>query len=70
MVRNLYFSRFRIIQNFALRMFIPSFLPSQPLIESLRQRLKRQHCIYNKPELATMRPDCVSACIDPVTYMD
>ena len=24
----------------------------------------------NKPELATMRPDCVSACIDHVTYMD
>ena len=22
----------------------------------------------NKPELATMRPDCVSACIDHVTY--
>ena len=24
----------------------------------------------NKPELAMMRLDCVSACIDRVTYMD
>ena len=26
--------------------------------------------IENKPELATMRPDCVSAYIDHVTHMD
>ena len=26
--------------------------------------------MVNKPELATMRPDYVSACIDHVTYMD
>ena len=24
----------------------------------------------NKPDRATMRPDCVSACIDHVTYME
>ena len=29
-------------------------------------------CVHetNKPELATMRPVCVSACIDHVKYMD
>ena len=26
--------------------------------------------LYNKPDRATMRPDCVSACIDHVTYME
>ena len=33
-------------------------------------RKKMMSLLKNKPELATMRPDCVSACIDHVTYID
>ena len=30
----------------------------------------RVHATKNKPDRATMRPDCVSTCIDHVTYME
>ena len=48
------------------------------MFESLTTRLKRQNVnqslkmtknTKNKPDRTTMRPGCVSACIDHVTYV-
>ena len=33
-------------------------------------RKQRESRERNKPDRATMRPGCVSACIDDVTYME
>ena len=46
------------------------WMPTVPPRGSSGNYVDNSGTLLNKPELATMRPDCVSACIDRVTSMD
>ena len=43
---------------------------NQILLQLICKEGSKTECVKNKPDWATMRPDCVSACIDHVTYME